>query len=179
MRILAMLVLACTLSDCASVTRGWTNQIQFNSSPPEAAVRTSLGHSCTTPCTLQFNRKDQFTVTFTKPGFHTEQVMVRTQLAGAGAAGVAGNVILGGVIGMGVDVASGAALEHCPNPVAVVLRPVAVPVAPARRNARTPIVAAAPPAPELLPTDYAAHCQPPHDPNAIKDHERAARERIG
>jgi hypothetical protein len=29
------------------------------------------------------------------------------------------------VVGMGVDVASGATLDHCPNPVTVTLRPLA------------------------------------------------------
>ena len=48
---------------------------------------------------------------------------LRAQLAGSGAAGFAGNVVAGGVIGMGVDVATGAALEHTPNPVFVALEP--------------------------------------------------------
>lgn len=78
-----------------------------------------MGHTCLTPCTLQFNRKDEFTVTISKPGYHIAQVPVKTQVAGAGAAGFAGNVILGGVVGMAADAATGATLEHFPNPVVV------------------------------------------------------------
>jgi hypothetical protein len=125
MRLLVMLLaVGLALSGCASVTRGWDNQIQINSNPPEANVRLSNGFGCQTPCTLKISRKEEFTAVISKPGFQTEQVFVKTQLAGAGAAGVAGNILLGGVIGMGVDAASGAALEHCPNPISINLRPV-------------------------------------------------------
>jgi hypothetical protein len=70
---------------------------------------------------LQVNRKDEFTVIFTKPGYHTVEIPVKTQVAGAGAAGFAGNIILGGVVGMAADAATGATLEHFPNPVSVTL----------------------------------------------------------
>lgn len=114
--------LALALGGCASVTRGWNEQVQFHSDPPEAQVRTSMGHVCVTPCTLQFGRKDEFTATFSKPGYETQQIMVVSKLVGTGAVGFAGNLVVGGVVGMGVDVASGAALDHCPNPVTAILR---------------------------------------------------------
>jgi hypothetical protein len=83
-----------------------------------------MGHTCITPCTLQFNRKDEFTVLFSKTGFHSTEIAVRTQLAGSGAAGFAGNIVLGGVVGMVVDASTGATLEHVPNPVSATLVPV-------------------------------------------------------
>jgi len=52
-------------------------------------------------------------------------VDVKTQLAGTGAAGFAGNLVAGGVAGMWLDVSTGATLEHSPNPVSVILRPLA------------------------------------------------------
>ena len=123
------------LAGCATVTRGTSSQIQIVSEPSGATARTSLGHQCVTPCTLQVGRKDEFAVVFTLPGHEDQTVNVRTQLAGAGAAGFAGNVVLGGVVGMGVDAATGATLEHLPNPVSVVLRPIPKP-APARSAPR-------------------------------------------
>jgi hypothetical protein len=47
------------------------------------------------------------------------------KMAKAGAAGVAGNLLLGGFIGAGVDAynGNGAAMDHKPNPVIVPLRP--------------------------------------------------------
>jgi hypothetical protein len=121
---LMMTAVAVSVGGCASVTRGWDEQIHFASNPGEALVRTSTGMSCTTPCSLKVGRKDEFNASFSKPGYITEDVFVKSQLAGGGVAGVAGNIVLGGVIGAGVDVASGAALDHCPNPVTLTLRPV-------------------------------------------------------
>jgi hypothetical protein len=98
-----------------------TDQVQIASDPPEAQARTSMGHVCVTPCTLQFSRKDEFTVLISKPGYHSAEIAVTTRIAGAGVAGFAGNVLLGGVVGMGVDAVSGATLEHVPNPVSATL----------------------------------------------------------
>jgi hypothetical protein len=144
MRILALSALALLVAGCASVTRGTTNQVQINSSPPEAQARTSMGHVCVTPCTLQFSRKDEFTVLITKPGFHSVEVPVKVQVAGAGAAGFAGNVILGGVVGMVVDASTGATLEHVPNPVTATLIPV-------KRGEATRVIKVEPPKPEPAP----------------------------
>ena len=122
------------LGGCASVTRGWSEQIQITSEPEGAEVRTSLSQACTTPCTLNVSRKDEFSVSYTKPGYHPQTVQVGTRLASAGAVGFAGNVLVGGIVGMGVDAASGATLEHHPNPVVAVLQP----VAPARQQPQQP-----------------------------------------
>ena len=40
---------------------------------------------------------------------------------GAGTAGMAGNLVVGGIIGMGVDAATGAMNSHVPNPLVVTL----------------------------------------------------------
>jgi uncharacterized protein YcfL len=135
---------AIALAGCATVTRGTTNQMQIVSEPTGVTARTSLGHQCSTPCTLQVNRKDEFSVTFNMPGYEEQIVVVKTQLAGAGAAGFAGNVLVGGIVGMGVDAATGSTLEHVPNPVSVVMKPVAKPTpsprvrTPAQRSAPKP-----------------------------------------
>jgi hypothetical protein len=117
-----LLLAAVVVAGCASITRGHQNQVQITSNPPGATARTSMGHTCVTPCSLQFGRKDEFSVVFTLAGYETREVPVRAQLANTGVAGFAGNVLVGGVVGMAVDAASGATLEHCPNPVAVTLR---------------------------------------------------------
>jgi hypothetical protein len=130
MRILAVVALAASCGGCASITRGTMEMISFDSQPSGAEVRTSLGLACITPCTLNVPRKEEFTATFTKPGFEREDVFVKTQIAGAGAAGFAGNLVFGGVVGMGVDAYTGATMEHTPNPVQVVLKPVMAPPPP-------------------------------------------------
>jgi hypothetical protein len=99
---------------------------------------TSLGHSCRTPCTLTVSRKDEFVVSVRKDGFEPAQVPVTTALAGTGGAAFAGNILLGGVVGMGTDVVTGAALDHAPNPVSVALAPEAPPPPPARISEAEP-----------------------------------------
>ena len=149
MRWMAILALAAMCGGCASVTRGMTDQVQILSEPPGAEARTSMGHACTTPCTLQFNRKDEFIVTASKPGYHTVEMPVATRLASAGAAGFAGNVLLGGVVGMAVDAASGATLEHYPNPVMLTMMPLRRGEKPRVLKQEPPIPP--PPAPEAAP----------------------------
>ena len=129
-KLLVCVAAGLAVSGCATVTRGTTDQVQITSEPSGADVRTSMGPTCVTPCTLQVSRKDEFTVTVSKAGFVEENVPVKTQIAGSGAAGFAGNVLLGGLIGMGADAYTGATLEHVPNPVSVTLRPLPPPSAP-------------------------------------------------
>lgn len=147
-------VVGLALAGCATVTRGTTSQIQIVSEPSGVSARTSLGHQCTTPCTLQVSRKDEFAVVFTHPGYEEQTVRVITQLAGSGAAGFAGNVIAGGIIGMGVDAATGSTLEHVPNPVSVVMQPLAKP-APTRSPPRNR------PAPRPAPQPQASSASAP------------------
>ncbi|WP_454816156.1 translation initiation factor 2 [Labrys neptuniae] len=111
------------MASCSTVTRGTTNQIQVISNPSAAQVRTSIGNACTTPCTFEVSRKSEFIATISKEGHKPVDVPVKTRVAGAGAAGFAGNIVAGGIIGMGVDAATGATLEHYPNPINVSLEP--------------------------------------------------------
>jgi hypothetical protein len=121
MRIVPGLLLTMLLAGCATITRGTTGNVGFDSKPSGADVRLSTGLGCVTPCSLAVKRNEEFVATFTKPGFIGQQVEVKTQVAGEGAAGFAGNIVAGGIIGMGVDAATGGALEHVPNPVVVEL----------------------------------------------------------
>jgi hypothetical protein len=101
-----------------------TNQITISSEPAGAEARSSLGHACSaTPCTWEVSRKSEFVVTFAKEGYAEMQIPVATRVAGAGAAGFAGNILVGGLVGMGVDAATGSTLEHFPNPVLASLQP--------------------------------------------------------
>jgi hypothetical protein len=118
MKFLVPCAVALLVSACGTVTRGTTNDVTFNSEPAGAHMQTSTGLSCPeTPCTLPISRKQEFVATFTLAGYAPQQVSVTTEVAGAGAAGFAGNVIAGGLVGMAVDVSTGAALDHKPNPV--------------------------------------------------------------
>ena len=66
---------------------------------------------------------------FELPGYQRENIMVGTRMSGGGTAGVVGNVLFGGIIGVVVDSSSGAGMDHVPNPVIAQLQPLA-PVSP-------------------------------------------------
>ncbi|MDB5650335.1 MAG: translation initiation factor 2 [Hyphomicrobiales bacterium] len=150
MKIIMIAALGLAVSGCATITRGTTDQITINSEPAGALATTSSGLTCpSTPCTLEVSRKSEFVVSYSKEGYLPQQVPVGTKMAGAGAAGLAGNVLFGGIIGVGVDASTGATLEHFPNPVFVTLQPVPRLAAPraARRPASKPKIKANTPAP--------------------------------
>ena len=147
---------ALALTGCATVTRGTSDQIQFNSDPTGALMtsvidypcggpcpvrdepigsakpypRTDIktpsvpGPSCITPCLAQVDRNKPLIVTFTKAGYRPLSIKVRTKVSQNGAAGFAGNIILGGAVGAVTDAATGAAMDHCPNPVNAHLVPI-------------------------------------------------------
>lgn len=140
MKILFAIVAALSLASCASVTRGWNEEIAFRSTPPGAIAevvftrqRTEIDpgepvlKTCTTPCSFSALRNEDVAVTFHLAGYESMSVALKRELAGDGAVGVAGNVLIGGSFGALVDVGSGAAMDHKPNPVDVVLVPLAHP----------------------------------------------------
>ena len=123
-RLAAILCASSSLAACATVTRGSEDAWVINSEPAGAKVETTNGHQCqATPCAIKMKRKSEFTATVTKSGYKPATVQVTHKTAGAGAAGVAGNVLVGGVIGLGVDLYSGASQDLVPNPVTVTLEP--------------------------------------------------------
>lgn len=116
---LAAIVIGLAASGCATVTRGTTESLHIQSEPSGAAVRLSSGQTGTTPCSFELKRKRDVAVEVNKAGFKPVEINVDSKVAGAGAAGMAGNVIIGGVIGIGIDAATGATKSLRPNPVHV------------------------------------------------------------
>lgn len=132
----SMLGGALLFSGCATVTRGSSEQLMVQSVPSSAQVKLSNGFTGVTPVSFTVPRKGAIVVTVSKEGYETAQVEVTTHVSGAGTAGFLGNALIGGVIGGGIDVATGAALSHTPNPVNVTLVPL--------KPAATPPVEATP-----------------------------------
>ena len=133
-RLLLAAALALPCVGCASVTRGTTENISISTTPAGATAELSgLDNptACVTPCVVVAKRNADITVTINKEGYEPQVVPLTKEIPATGAAGFAGNVLLGGLVGMGVDAATGAALDHKPNPVIVTLQPLA-PVSPHR-----------------------------------------------
>lgn len=137
-RVVLVVTLGVTLAGCASVTRGTTENIAISSTPSGAEAVVSgleVPTTCLTPCAIVAKRNADITVTFQKEGYEPQTVQLAKEIPGSGAAGFAGNLLLGGLVGMGVDAATGAATDHKPNPVIVTLQPSPPPpVAPRKKR---------------------------------------------
>ena len=115
-------------SGCATATRGTSEAMVVETKPIGATVTISNEHMgagivCQTPCSVEMPRKRGFSVKVEKVGYETIETKVITRVEGAGSAGMAGNVLLGGVIGAGVDAMTGAMKGFAPNPLVLELVP--------------------------------------------------------
>jgi hypothetical protein len=137
--VIIKLVLAAAIAapcvGCASVTRGTTENISIASTPAGATAEITgldIPTACVTPCVVQAKRNADITVTINKEGYEPQTIPLTKEVPGTGAAGFAGNLLAGGLVGMGVDAVTGAAQDHKPNPVIVTLQPIAPPPRPAK-----------------------------------------------
>lgn len=147
------------LSACATITRGTNDVFMVNTVPSQAQVTTTNGFACVSPCALKMPRRSEFDVVITKAGYETAQAHVTNGVAGAGGAAMAGNVILGGIIGAGVDAGTGAMLDLKPNPLNVTLAPLGTQVAqavPSSAIVATTVAPVAVPAVAAAPVTLAA-----------------------
>jgi hypothetical protein len=166
-------------SGCATITRGTNEQLSIQSEPSGANVRLSNGFTGVTPATFTVPRKGDIFLTVSKDGYVSSELTLYSKLSGNGTVGFLGNALIGGIIGGGVDIATGATLSHVPNPVNVKLvpKPAPVPVmvatpstsasAPASIEPAKAIVKDAPPPakPENLAADSNAPVPAPVEPS--------------
>jgi hypothetical protein len=106
------------LSGCATIVHGRTQQVLVSTNPPEAFVSDGT-NTLQTPATLELKRDKDYLLTISKPGYATETVQITHVLN----AMVAGNILVGGLIGWGVDAVSGAHWRLVPETVSVTLNP--------------------------------------------------------
>jgi hypothetical protein len=140
-RLLLAAAIALPCFGCASITRGTTENISIATTPAGATAEISgleIPTACVTPCVVQAKRNADITVTINKDGYQPQTIPLTKEIPGSGAAGFAGNLLAGGLIGMGVDAATGAAQDHKPNPVIVTLQPLAAPPSPRVTAPRPP-----------------------------------------
>jgi cytolysin (calcineurin-like family phosphatase) len=127
LKYVAVAVAALALGACATVTKGTDDTVTFESTPSGATVSFNEvsgrinQQGCTTPCTLELNRKYTYSVEFEKEGYETWVQLLEPKLSGDGTAGMAGNILLGGVIGAAVDASTGAMNDLRPNPMVATL----------------------------------------------------------
>jgi ABC-type Fe3+-hydroxamate transport system substrate-binding protein len=119
----ALAAAAVVLSGCATIVEGTTQSVSVNTSPADGAQCTLVNSQgtwyVTTPgSTTVHKTKTDLDVTCTKPGYQPGHVVATSHFGATTAA----NVIAGGVIGIGVDAASGANY-HYDSPIMVSLVP--------------------------------------------------------
>ena len=133
-RIIILALVMVGLSACATITRGTTTAFTVETTPAGASVKLSNGMSCDyTPCSFEVKRKPGFVATIEKEGFETATVNIISSVASGGGAAMAGNVLLGGIIGAGVDASTGAMNNLSPNPLVIELVPLTSEAAPAEK----------------------------------------------
>lgn len=108
------------VSGCASVTHGTTQEIPIVTNPPGALATVTGINECRTPCTLTLPRKNDCVLAISKEGYEAKNVPLNSVTSGT----VAGNIVAGGLIGWGIDAASGAAYHLVPERVDVQLTPI-------------------------------------------------------
>lgn len=117
----ATAALAVMLSGCATIIEGTTQPVSVNTTPEQGAQCTLTNSQgtwyVTSPgSTTVHKTKTDLDVTCAKSGFQPGHVVAASHLGATTAA----NVIAGGVIGLGVDAASGANY-HYDSPLTVAL----------------------------------------------------------
>lgn len=111
------------LGGCATAVRGYRQYWEIDSTPSAAVVSLSNGVRCTAPCKIKLPRKHGFAVEVCKSGYRAERAHVASHLSKTGSAMIAGNAVLGGVVGAGTDVALGSNRDLRPDPMHVALEP--------------------------------------------------------
>ena len=126
----AAAILVVASAGCASVVSGRSADVTINSYPQKAyvVVHDSEGQqvaSAVTPAVVPLKRARswfhpaKYTATISKPGFQTAQVPINSKVN----PWVAGNLAVG-LLGIGVDAATGAAWKPNPGEIATTLTPV-------------------------------------------------------
>ncbi len=110
MRLIALigLVTVCSLASCATVMTGKHDVIVVNSSPSGAHFTTDTGGQGTTPAKLEVPDNIDVRFFFDMPGYQKTEYLAKKRMS----AWVFGNILIGGIIGLVVDFASGGIHVH-------------------------------------------------------------------
>jgi len=132
-RLMAALGLVLTTAACATVVGGTTQEVFIESEPAGASCKVdrlgaNVGVVNPTPGRVNVSRsKETMIVGCTRDGYELSNEVVASSFTGA----TLGNILLGGVVGVVVDAASGANNKY-PDRVLVVLTPSSFPTDAAR-----------------------------------------------
>jgi len=116
-RLFALLFVLFLSTGCATIIKGTTQTIPVSSEPSGADILVDGMLVGTTPSDVKFKRKRDHLVVIEKKNYASKSLPVVKNVGGA----VWGNIIAGGLIGWGVDAASGAQNNLTPKTIYVKL----------------------------------------------------------
>ena len=104
-----ILLVPIIFNSCATITKDDSQPVAFSSEPQGADISLNNIPVGTTPTTVMVKRKMGKTmVTYQKEGYKTQTFPLDKSVAGM----TFGNIIFGGIVGLGVDVATGKATNY-------------------------------------------------------------------
>ena len=106
---LVVILIPILFNSCATITKDDSQPVSFSSEPQGADVSLNNIPVGTTPTTVMVKRKMGKTmITYQKEGYKTQSFPLDKSVSGM----TFGNIIFGGIIGAGVDVATGKATNY-------------------------------------------------------------------
>ena len=120
---LALLFVCVILTGCATVTGGSRDpKVTISSDPPGAAVWVDNEPRGATPANVELSRRSEHKITVVQPGCEPATATVKRSLN----PWVFGNLVLGGLIGVVVDVCTDATYKLSPREIHFNLKPLPV-----------------------------------------------------
>jgi hypothetical protein len=119
LNLVIILVALGLINGCATIIHGTTQDVAITTDPSEADLLVDGRENYKSPAKITMKRKEDHIVEVTKDGYQKETVNIKSVISGA----VAGNIIAGGLIGWGIDAASGGQYRLVPEHVDLRLRP--------------------------------------------------------
>lgn len=114
-------ILGCgSLTGCATIVKGTTQNIPISTDPPGAEVTADGQLMGQSPIDITLARKRDHLVTISKEGYTQKSIAITKSTGGA----VWGNILAGGLIGWGIDATSGAQYNLSPESISVQLEPI-------------------------------------------------------
>jgi hypothetical protein len=125
---LCLLTVLCLAgAGCATVTGGASDEeVTITSNPPHATVCVDGEPRGQTPTVVKLTRRKDHQLDVSAAGYETAHVSIGRELN----PWFIGNIAIGGLIGMGVDLCTGAYCRLSPDAIAVTLQPKPIPPAP-------------------------------------------------
>ena len=117
--VFVMALLLFGIAGCAAIIHGTKQEVAVSSTPSGADVIVMGAHMATTPAVIKLDRKDSnIVLRFEKEGYEPVEIALRRSVDGW----IAGNILFGGLIGLVIDFASGAAYKLSPPEIQAVMQ---------------------------------------------------------